>query len=57
LGTGVKAYSHGKPLSKEAVLKALGKQASVVCFERARGDLPDPFYTAMFRDDTVILVL
>ena len=60
LGKEVKAYSQsGKPLSKEAVLKALSKQATVVCFERATDDLepPDPFYTAMFRDDTILLML
>ncbi len=60
LGKEVKAYSQaGKPLGKEAVLKALATQASVVCFVRATDDLepPDPFYTAMFRDDAVLLVL
>ena len=61
LGKEVKAYSQaGKPLSKEAVLKALAKQVSVVCFVRANPDdpeQPDPFYAAMFRDDTVLLVL
>jgi len=56
----VKAYSQaGKLLSKEAVLKALAKQVSVVCFVLTKPDdpeRPDPFYTAMFRDDTVFLV-
>jgi len=31
----------------------------VVCFVRSKPDdpeQPDPFYTAMFRDDTVLLV-
>jgi hypothetical protein len=60
LGKEVNAYSQtGKPLSKEAVLKALAKQATVVCFVRLKPDdpeQPDPFYTALFRDDTVLLV-
>jgi hypothetical protein len=60
LGKEIKAYSQaGKPLSKEAVLKALAKQVSVVCFVRLQpGDpeQPDPLYTAMFRYDTVVLV-
>ncbi len=60
LGKDVKAYSQaGKPLSKEAVLKALAKPVAVVCFVRANADdpeRPDPFYTAMFRDDAVLLV-
>ncbi len=59
-GKEVKAYSQaGKPMSKEAVLKALAKPAAVVCFVRASPDepeRPDPFYTAVFRDDTVLLV-
>lgn len=61
MGKEVKAYSQaGKPLGEEAVLKALAKQVSVVCFVRANPDdpeQPDPFYTALFRDDTVLLVL
>jgi hypothetical protein len=60
LGKEVKAYSQaGKSLSKEAVLRALAKQVSVVCFVRLKPDdpeLPDPLYSAMFRDDTVLLV-
>jgi hypothetical protein len=61
LGKEVKAYSQaGKPMSEEAVLKALAKQVSVVCFVRVNPDdpeRPDPFYTAMFRDDTVLVVM
>ena len=60
LGKEVKAYSRtGKPLSKEAVLKALAKRVSVVCFVRLKPDdpeTPDPIYAALFRDDTVLLV-
>ncbi len=56
----IKAYSQaGKPLDKEAVLKALAKQTAVVCFVRVGPDdpeRPDPIYAAMFRDDTVFLV-
>lgn len=59
LGKEVKAYGQdGKPLGKEAVLKALAKRVSVVCFVRLEpGDpgKPDPLYTAMFRADTVFL--
>ncbi len=60
LGKEVKAYSQaGKMLSNEAVLKALAKPVSVVYFVRAKPDdpeQPDPFYMALFRDDTVVLV-
>lgn len=60
LGKEVKAYSQaGKALGKEAVLKALAKQVSVVHFVRAKREdpeQPDPFYMAMFRDDAVLLV-
>ncbi len=61
LGKELKAYSPtGKPLSKEAVLKALAAKVSVVCFVRSKRDdpeQPDPFYAAMFRNDAVLLVL
>ena len=60
LGKEVKAYSPaGKPLSKEAVLKALATKVPVVCFVRSKPDnpeQPDPFYAAMFRNDAVLLV-
>jgi hypothetical protein len=60
LGKEVKAYSQaGKTLSKKAVLRALAKQVPVVHFVRRTPDdpeRPDPFYMALFRDDTVLLV-
>jgi len=49
----------GKPLGKEAVLQALAKPVSAACFVREGPDdpeQPDPVYTAVFRDHTVLLV-
>ena len=61
LGKEVEAFSQaGKPLSKEAVVKALAKPVSVACFVYDEDDLDldlDPVYLEVFRDDAVILVL
>ena len=59
LGKEVQAYSQaGKPLDKGAVVKALAKPVSVVCFVRKQDDpeMPDPLYLEMLREDAVILV-
>jgi hypothetical protein len=60
LGKEVAAYSRaGKPLGKEAVLKALAKPTMAVCFVRSNEDdpeVPDPVYMEVFREEAVILV-
>jgi hypothetical protein len=60
LGKEVAAYSQaGKPLGKEAVLKALAKPTMAVCFVRSNADYPekpDPVYLEVFREEAVILV-
>ena len=61
LGRTVKAFCvNGKPLEPDAVLKALAEPKGVAIFLRARPDeptRPHPFYLALFREGTVILVI
>ena len=60
LGKQIRAYSpSGKKLDNKAVLKALKKPVAVACFQRKHKEdpeMPDPFYSTVFRDDVVILV-
>ena len=60
LGKEVAAYSQaGRPVGKEAVLKALAKPTMAVCFVRSNADdpeRPDPVFLEVFREEAVILV-
>ena len=60
LGKQIRAYNKaGKKLDEAAVLKWLAEPVAVACFQRSHEDdpeMPDPFYTGVFRDDIVILV-
>jgi hypothetical protein len=50
----------GKPAAPSAVLKALAKPKGVAVFVRTKGSdpiRPDPFYLALLRADTLILVV
>lgn len=59
-GQQIRAYKpSGDRINEGAVLKALEKPVAVACFQRMHKsdpELPDPFYTGLFRDDVVILV-
>jgi len=64
LGETVKAFGvDGKPLGPESVLKAIAKPKGVAVFVRfyrtKSGGLidPDPFYLAMLREGTIVLVV
>ena len=56
----IRAYKpSGDRINEAAVLEALAKPVAVVCFQRTHTsdpELPDAFYTGLFRDDVVILV-
>ena len=59
LGKTVRAFRvNGKLAEPNYVLKALAKPRGVAVFVRTEGrEAPDPFYLAMFREDTLVLVV
>jgi hypothetical protein len=60
LGQTVRAFGvDGKPVEARAVLKALTEPKGVAVFVRYYQPLldPDPFYLAMLREGTIVLVV
>ena len=61
LGKTVHAFGvDDKPAAQCAVLKALAKPKGVAVFVRTKGSdpiSPDPFYLALLREDTLILIV
>jgi hypothetical protein len=60
LGQGIRAFGvNGKPVEPESVLKALTEPKGVAVFVRYYRPLidPDPFYLALLREGTIVLVV
>jgi hypothetical protein len=61
LGKTVQAFRvNGERAEPKSVLKALGKAKGVAVFVRTKDDdptRPDPFYLALLREDTLVLVV
>jgi hypothetical protein len=60
LGKSVRAFGvHGKRVDSKAVLEALREPKGVAVFVQFYEPLidPDPFYLAMLREDTIVIVV